>query len=122
LHFYDDYADSLEIWECEPPGEPKSSLTIRRSLFAIRYPLPSRPADLPISQPADKFGSAGTSPSQNFRRLKSALSFFVINYGLKSVAWFVFGCVTNYGLKSVAWGIFLTFGTHYPNPAIRTQR
>jgi len=37
------------------------------------------------------FGSAGAQPSekiriQNLRRLKSALIFFVINYGLKPVA------------------------------------
>jgi len=40
---------------------------------------------------------------QYFRRLKSALIEFVINYGLKSVAWFAFGRVINYGLKFVAW-------------------
>jgi len=44
-------------------------------------------------------GQAPTLPSSfNFRRLMSALRFFVINYGLKSVAWFAFGCVVNYGL------------------------
>jgi hypothetical protein len=32
---------------------------------------------------------------QKFRRLKSALSFCVINYGLKSVARFVFDCAVN---------------------------
>ena len=44
---------------------------------------------------------------ENFRRLKLALGFFVINYGLKPVAWIV--CVNNYRLKPVAWeGNFLT--------------
>ncbi len=33
----------------------------------------------------------------NFRRLNSALRFCVINYGLKSVAWFAFGCAINCG-------------------------
>jgi len=35
------------------------------------------------------------------RRLKLVLRFFVINYGLKPIAWIVRGCVINYGLKSV---------------------
>jgi len=48
-------------------------------------------------------GRAKARPSKKIRRLKSALSFFVTDYGLKSVAWFVFGCVINYGLKPVAW-------------------
>jgi len=60
----------------------------------------------------------GASPdatfgTQNFRRLKSVLSFFVTDYGLKSVAWFGFGCVINYGLKPVAWfgfGYAINFG------------
>ncbi|MCS3918600.1 hypothetical protein M2350_001000 [Candidatus Fervidibacter sacchari] len=30
-------------------------------------------------------GRAGAQPSEKIRRLKSALSFFVINYGLKSI-------------------------------------
>ncbi len=51
---------------------------------------------------AEIFGRAGARPSKKIRRLKSALSFFVINYGLKSVAWLAFGCVI-YGLKPVAW-------------------
>jgi len=51
-------------------------------------------------------GSAGAPPSQAFRRLKSALSFFVINYGLKSVAWFAFGHIINYRLKPIAFFIF----------------
>ncbi len=59
---------------------------------------------------------SGKSPNlQDFRRLKSALKFsrhqlraearsmlafdYVVNYGLKSVAWFALGCVINYGLK-----------------------
>jgi len=43
---------------------------------------------------------------QGFRRLKSALMFFVINYGLKPVAWIVCGCVINCGLKPIAWIVF----------------
>ncbi len=38
------------LWEGEPPGEPKSSLTIRQSLIAIRC----------------YSGSAGASPSHDF--------------------------------------------------------
>jgi len=53
--------------------------------------------------------AVGASPDatfviQNFRRLKSALKFCVINYGLKSVAWFAFNCIINYGLMPIAWG------------------
>jgi ribosomal protein L15E len=33
---------------------------------------------------------AEARPSEKIRRLKSALSFFVTDYGLKSVAWIVF--------------------------------
>ncbi|WP_456333905.1 hypothetical protein [Fervidibacter sp.] len=35
---------------------------------------------------------AEARPSEKIRRLKSALSFFVTDYGLKSVAWIVFCC------------------------------
>jgi hypothetical protein len=41
------------------------------------------------------FAVGQKSDPPKIRRLKSVLSEFVINYGLKSVAWFVFGCVTN---------------------------
>jgi hypothetical protein len=40
--------------------------TIRQSLFAIRHLLPSRPADLPTSQFADKFGSVTPRPPISF--------------------------------------------------------
>jgi hypothetical protein len=49
--------------------------TVRHSLFANRC----------------RFGSAGASPSHFSRpssHSKSALNFCIINYGLKSVAWF----------------------------------
>jgi hypothetical protein len=46
----------------------------------------SRHADFAVGQKSDP---------PKIRRLKSVLSEFVINYGLKSAAWFVFGCVTN---------------------------
>ncbi|MDT7893346.1 MAG: hypothetical protein RRA51_03410 [Armatimonadota bacterium] len=39
--------------------------------------------------------------TQKIRRLKSALKFFVTDYGLKSVARFALGCVINCGLKSI---------------------
>jgi hypothetical protein len=39
--------------------------------------------------------------TQKIRRLKSALKFFVTDYGLKSVAWFALGCAINCGLKSI---------------------
>jgi hypothetical protein len=42
------------------------------------------------------FAVGQKSDPPKIHRLKSVLSEFVINYGLKSVAWFVFGCVTNY--------------------------
>jgi len=38
----------------------------------------------------------------------------VINYGLKSVAWFVFGCATNYRLKPVAWIVFVAYRLSRP--------
>ncbi len=46
----------------------------------------------PLGEP-NFFGRVGARPYKKIHRLKSALSFFVINYGLKSVAWFAFGCV-----------------------------
>jgi len=48
-------------------------------------------------------GRAGARPSKKICRLKSVLNFFVTDYGLKSVAWFVLNCVINYGLKPAAW-------------------
>jgi hypothetical protein len=51
---------------------------------------------------AEICGRAGARPSKKIRRLKSALRFFVTDYGLKSVAWFVFDGVINYGLKPAA--------------------
>jgi hypothetical protein len=41
-----------------------------------------------------------------FRRLKSALRFFIINYGFKTRSVNGFGCVIKYGLKSTAWFAF----------------
>jgi hypothetical protein len=38
---------------------------------------------------------AEARPSEKIRRLKSALSFFVTDHGLKSVAWIVFCCAIN---------------------------
>jgi hypothetical protein len=57
--------------------------TIRYSPLAVHYSL------LAIRQsPSLRLGRSLSLPK--FRRLKSALKFFVINYGLKSIAWFAF--------------------------------
>jgi hypothetical protein len=55
---------------------PSRKLAIRYSLFTIRQsPIANHQSlpfpDLPISRFADKFGSAGASPSQLVHRLKS---------------------------------------------------
>ena len=80
----------LEIWEGKPPGEP--------NLFP----------DLPVCRFHDlpKTWLGRSLALLRFRRLKLALRFFVINYGLKPIAWIVCGCAINYGLKSVAWFSF----------------
>ena len=74
--------------------------------------------DLPICRFHDlpKTWLARSRALPNFRRLKSALRFSVINYGLKSIAWFILGFfVINYNLKPVAMvRKFLTFRTHSP--------
>jgi len=67
----------------------------RYSPFAVHHSLVAN-----RQSPLFRLGRSLDLP--NFRRLKSALSFCVTNYGLKSVAWFVFGCVINYRLKPVA--------------------
>ena len=49
---------------------------------------------------------ASPDDTLGFRRLKSALSFFVNDYGLKPVSMICLGCVINYGLEPVAWTVF----------------
>ncbi len=63
----------------------QSPIASRYSLIAVRH-LPFAIRQSPFTA---VFGSAGASPSHDFRRLKSALKEFVINYGLKPIAWFV---------------------------------
>jgi hypothetical protein len=78
------------------------------SPLSIRYSLPFYQSLIAIRC---HFGSAGASPSQFISlpsrvprpssRSKSALSFSVTDYGLKSVAWFISDCAINYRLKPV---------------------
>jgi len=79
---------------------PPEKLPSHHSPIAIRHsPFTNRQSPIAIRR---RFGSAEASPSHDFRRLKLALSFFVTDYELKSVAWLVFDCLINYGLKPVS--------------------
>jgi len=93
------------------PPFRKKPFASRQSLFAIRYPLPSRPADLPTSRLADKFGSALASPSHfvpvprptPLVPLKFGAKVFRHQLRVKTRSMNGFGCIINYGLKFVAW-------------------
>ncbi len=60
---------------------------------------------------------SGTSPDatfliQGFRRLKSALMFLRHQLRAEARSMNFFGCVINYGLKSAAWFVFVKSSNH----------